>query len=46
MGIMAYSLLWIMQDFVHQPYVSHGAPELLSLQVLGIKNLNLIRFRV
>ena len=20
MGIMVYSLLWIMQDFVHQPY--------------------------
>ena len=22
MGIMVYSLLWVMQDFVHQPYVS------------------------
>ena len=21
MGIMVYSLLWVMQDFVHQPYV-------------------------
>ena len=21
MGIMVYSLLWILQDFVHQPYV-------------------------
>ena len=20
MGVMAYSLLWVMQDFVHQPY--------------------------
>ena len=20
MGIMVYSLLWVMQDFVHQPY--------------------------
>ena len=23
MGIMVYSLLWVMQDFVHQPYVAH-----------------------
>ena len=22
MGIMVYSLLWIVQDFVHQPYVN------------------------
>ena len=22
MGIMVYSLLWVMQDFVHQPYES------------------------
>ena len=22
MGIMVYSLLWVMQDFVHQPYLS------------------------
>ena len=22
MGIMVYSLLWVMQDFVHQPYVT------------------------
>ena len=22
MGLMAYSLLWVMQDFDHQPYVS------------------------
>ena len=22
MGIMIYSLLWVMQDFVHQPYYS------------------------
>ena len=21
MGIMVYSLLWVMQDFVHQPYI-------------------------
>ena len=21
MGIMVYSLLWVVQDFVHQPYV-------------------------
>ena len=23
MGIMVYSLLWVMQDFVHQQYVAH-----------------------
>ena len=22
MGIMVYSLLWVMQDFVHQPYLN------------------------
>ena len=26
MGIMVYSLLWVMQDFVHQPYVLSFAP--------------------
>ena len=25
MGIMVYSLLWVMQDFVHQPYVDETA---------------------
>ena len=24
MGSMVYSLLWVMQDFVHQPYHSSG----------------------
>ena len=24
MGIMVYSLLWVMQDFVHQPYPLKG----------------------
>ena len=24
MGIMVYSLLWVMQDFVHQPYEGSG----------------------
>ena len=23
MGIMVYSLLWVMQDFDHQPYLCH-----------------------
>ena len=27
MAIMVYSLLWVMQDFVHQPYY-HAGPEL------------------
>ena len=26
MGIMVYSLLWVMQDFVHQPYGAKIAP--------------------
>ena len=27
MGIMVYSLLWVMQDFVHQPYLeAHTLP--------------------
>ena len=26
MGIMVYSLLWVMQDFVHQPYGSKATP--------------------
>ena len=30
MGIMVYSLLWVMQDFVHQPYQQKG-----SLKVKG-----------
>ena len=25
MGIMVYSLLWVMQDFVHQPYEPNRA---------------------
>ena len=24
MGIMVYSLLWVMQDFDHQPYLGHA----------------------
>ena len=27
MGIMVYSLLWVMQDFVHQPYVKAFRPK-------------------
>ena len=26
MGIMVYSLLWVMQDFVHQPYAFGSDP--------------------
>ena len=29
MGIMAYSFLWVMQDFVHQPYQTNKHPRLL-----------------
>ena len=28
MGNMVYSLLWVMQDFVHRPYVSGHAKAL------------------
>ena len=28
MGIMVYTLLWVMQDFVHQPYyIKPGNPK-------------------
>ena len=32
MGIMVYSLLWVMQDFVHQPY------ELFRVQGLEVRS--------
>ena len=28
MGIMVYSLFWVMQDLYHQPYPDHKLPEL------------------
>ena len=31
MGIMVYSLLWVVQDFVHQPY-----PYLIGLHYKGV----------
>ena len=31
MGIMVYSLLWVMQDFVHQPYGSVKQSTVLGL---------------
>ena len=31
MGIMVYSLLWVMQDFVHQPY--QVAPSMMATTV-------------
>ena len=40
MGIMVYALLWVMQDFVHQPYLGHGCslydaePQTLILKIL------------
>ena len=30
MGIMVYSLLWVMQDSDHQPYVTYGKPVVLN----------------
>ena len=27
MGMMVYSLLWVMQDFVHQPYIVKSPPQ-------------------
>ena len=37
MGIMVYSLSWVMQDFVHQPYI--GA---WSLSAKGPSNYSLL----
>ena len=39
MGIMVYSLLWVMQDFVHQP-------KDLGLQEFRIEGLGLPGFRL
>ena len=35
MGIMVYSLLWVMQDFVHQPYHQHAYPHCPSSSSSG-----------
>ena len=35
MGIMVYSLLWVMQDFVHQPYLSGLKTKVESLIEYG-----------
>ena len=35
MGIMVYSLLWVMQDFVHQPYF--GVPQ-YNYSIMGPPN--------
>ena len=32
MGIMIYSLLWVMQDICHQPYLTPKDPTILSLR--------------
>ena len=29
MGIMVYSLSWVMQDFVHQPYCNYKGPYII-----------------
>ena len=36
MGIMVYSLLWVMQDLYHQPCLSRAAPvvELVSEETM------------
>ena len=33
MGIMVYSLLWVMQDFVHQPYLCQRTVSELASQL-------------
>ena len=43
MGIMVYSLLWVMQDFVHQPYDSVQSiptPQCLKPETLTPKTVN------
>ena len=37
MGILVYSLLWVMQDFVHQPYIVPQSS--LHIGTLGAKYL-------
>ena len=43
MGIMVYSLLWVMQDFVHQPYLKPQMPckesLRLELRARGLKGV-------
>ena len=34
MGIMVYSLLWVMQDLDHQPYHSNKEPEGTTLVMI------------
>ena len=35
MGIMVYSLLWVMQDLYHQPYVKTFDPKIRTTCMLG-----------
>ena len=37
MGIMVYSLLWVMQDFVHQPYETLGDSTLKQAMVQNLQ---------
>ena len=51
MGIMVYSLLWVVQDFVHQPYDSKFTKasesyELNPTEPLEPLNLKGLGFRV
>ena len=43
MGIMVYSLLWVMQDFVHQPY---GGFRKIGVAYLGVLIIRILLFRV
>ena len=35
MGIMVYSLLWVMQDLYHQPYLKALGPKTLLYEASG-----------
>ena len=38
MGIMVYSLLWVMQDFVHQP-LREMQPQNIRAQITGARKM-------
>ena len=39
MGIMVYSLLWVMQDFVHQQYQAEEMHDQMEARVQGLMDL-------
>ena len=39
MGIMVYSLLWVVQDFVHQPYQDKSQSQSSSVLILFLRFL-------